>query len=331
MATVLVTGGAGYVGSHVCKVLARHGHLPVTYDNLSRGHAAAVKWGPLETGDLADRARLDMVFQRWRPVGVLHFAAFAYVQESMADPGMYYRNNVGGTLSLLEAMRNAGVGRLVFSSTCATYGVPTVPLIGEDEPQAPINPYGASKLMVERILRDHAAAYGLNAIMVRYFNAAGADPEGEIGEDHDPEPHAVPLAIAAAQGRSSGFRILGTDYDTPDGSAVRDYVHVWDLAAAHAAALNRLMLLARDSAPGQAEAFNLGTGVGTSVLELLASVERVSGRTISVERHARRPGDPPRLVADPTRAREVLGWTPVLSDIDSIIRTAWRWHDRSRS
>ncbi len=327
MATILVTGGAGYVGSHACKALARHGHLPVTYDNLSRGHATAVKWGPLEIGDLEDRAHLDAVIRQWRPDGVLHFAAFAYVHESMSDPGLYYRNNVGGTLSLLEAMRAADVRRLVFSSTCATFGVPSVPLIGETEPQAPINPYGASKLMVERILRDQAAAHGLNAVIVRYFNAAGADPDGEIGEDHDPEPHAVPLAIAAAQGRGPVFRVLGADYDTPDGSAVRDYVHVCDLAMAHVAALGHLTDGAQE---GSAEAFNLGAGVGTSVLGLLAAVERVGGRPVPAERHARRPGDPPQLVADPTKARTVLGWTPVMSDIDTIIATAWRWHSRSR-
>lgn len=325
MATVLVTGGAGYVGSHACKALARHGHLPVTYDNLSRGHASAVKWGPLEVGDLDDRTRLEEVLQRWRPDGVLHFAAFAYVHESMTDPGLYYRNNVGGTLSLLEAMRTASVGRMVFSSTCATFGIPSVSLIGEDEPQIPINPYGASKLMVERILRDHAAAYGLSTVILRYFNAAGADPDGEIGEDHDPEPHAIPLAIAAAQGRGPAFRVLGTDYGTPDGSAVRDYVHVCDLATAHLAALERLTVA---GAANGIKAFNLGTGVGTSVLELLAAVERAGGRPIPIERHDRRPGDPPRLVADPGKARAALGWTPVMSNIDTIIGTAWRWHDR---
>lgn len=327
MATILVTGGAGYVGSHACKALARHGHLPVTYDNLSRGHAKAVRWGPLEIGDLADRNRLEETLKRWQPEGVMHFAAFAYVHESMSDPGLYYRNNVAGTLTLLEAMRAAQVNRLVFSSTCATFGSPSVTLIGEETPQNPINPYGASKLMVERILRDHAAAHGLQAVALRYFNAAGADPEGEIGEDHDPEPHVIPLAIAAGQGRGPAFRILGTDYDTPDGSAIRDYIHVCDLAAAHVAAMDRLRANGREAF----EAFNLGTGTGTSVLELLAAVERMAGRKIPAERHPRRPGDPPRLVADPARAMEVFGWTPEMSGIDSIIATAWRWHERAAS
>lgn len=323
MTTLLVTGGAGYIGSHVCKMLARRGHLPVTYDNLSRGNAWAVRWGPLETGDLNDKRRLTAVLNRWRPAAVLHFAAFAYVAESMADPALYYRNNVEGSLSLLEAMRDAGVMRIVLSSSCATYGIAHRQPIAEDSPMAPINPYGASKLMVERMLRDFAAAYGLRAVILRYFNAAGADPEAEIGESHEPEPHAVPRAILAAHGRLPKFSVLGTDYPTPDGTAVRDYIHVWDLAAAHISAAERLL-----SGAG-VEAFNLGTGAGVSVLELLRAVERVTGRAVPVEFLPRRPGDPPHLVAQCDRAHEQLGWRPALSDLDSLIRTAAAWHARS--
>jgi UDP-arabinose 4-epimerase len=303
-------------------MLARHGHLPVTYDNFSRGNTWPVKWGPLESGDLNDRERLSAVLERWRPAAVLHFAAFAYVAESMADPAMYYRNNVLGTLSLLEAMRAAGVMRIVFSSSCATYGIAQQQPIGEDAPQNPINPYGASKLMVERMLQDYTAAYGLRTIILRYFNAAGADPEAEIGESHAPEPHVVPRAILAAYGRLPAFSVLGTDYPTPDGSAIRDYIHVWDLASAHAHAARRL-----ESGVG-AEAFNLGTGAGVSVLELLRAVEQVTGQAVPVEYLPRRPGDPPRLVAGCGRAHEQLGWRPTLSDLGSIVRTAAAWHAR---
>lgn len=321
MSVYLVTGGAGYVGSHVCKMLAEQGRLPVVYDNLSRGNRWAVRWGPLEEGELADEARLRDVLNRWRPEGVLHFAAFAYVGESVSDPGMYYRNNVAGTLTLLDAMRACGVSRLVFSSSCATYGAPEVLPIREDAPQRPINPYGASKLMVESILRDYAAAYGLAAVALRYFNAAGADPAGEIGESHDPEPHAIPRAIFAALGRLPAFGVMGTDYDTPDGSAIRDYIHVRDLASAHIAAMDHLAA----AGPGF-RAFNLGTGVGTSVLELAAAVERVGGRPAPLAFQPRRPGDPPRLVADPSLAMAALGWRPTRSAIETIVADAWRWH-----
>lgn len=321
MSVYLVTGGAGYVGSHVCKMLAERGHQPVVYDNLSRGNRWAVRWGPLEEGDLSDGARLRAVLDRWRPAGVLHFAAFAYVGESVEDPGLYYRNNVADTLTLLDAMRAQGVGRLVFSSTCATYGVPETLPINEDTPQRPINPYGTTKLMVETVLRDYAAAYGLGAVALRYFNAAGADPEGEIGESHDPEPHAIPRAIFAALGRLPAFGVMGTDYDTPDGSAIRDYIHVCDLAAAHIAAMDHLA----DGGPGF-RAFNLGTGVGTSVLELVAAVQRAAGRPVPVDLQPRRAGDPPRLVADARLAADALGWVPERSSIDAIVADAWRWH-----
>jgi UDP-arabinose 4-epimerase len=319
---ILVTGGAGYIGSHVCKALARAGYEPVTYDNLSRGHRAAVRWGPLEIGDLTDQARIRGVIQQYRPVAAMHFGALAYVGESVSDPASYYRNNVVGTLTLLDGLCEAGIRTLVFSSTCATYGAPVRLPLTEDHPQEPINPYGSSKLTAEWMLRDYSGAYGLRSVSLRYFNAAGADPDGETGEDHDPETHAVPLAIMAATGAGSPFRILGTDYPTPDGSAVRDYVHVADLAEAHVAALKYLL----DG--GATDAFNLGTGTGTSVLELIASIERVGARTVPVLRSARRPGDPPVLVADPRRATEILGWRPGYRGIDEIVRTAWAWHCR---
>jgi UDP-glucose-4-epimerase GalE len=317
---ILVTGGAGYVGSHACKALAAAGHEPIVYDNLTRGHREFARWGPLEEGDIRDGPRLDAAFARHRIDAVMHFAALAYVGESVREPALYYRNNVGGTLELLDAMRRAGVGRLVFSSTCATYGVPARMPITEDLPQQPINPYGATKLMIERVLRDYDAAYGLRSVALRYFNAAGADPEGEIGEDHDPETHLIPLAIAAALGQKRELQIFGDDYPTPDGTAVRDYVHVTDLASAHVKALDYLRR------GGTSTALNLGTGTGHSVREVIAAVERASGRRLPARVAPRRPGDPPRLVAAPGRARQVLGWEPVLSDIDTIVSTAWRWH-----
>jgi len=318
MATILVTGGAGYVGSHTCKALAAEGYLPVTYDNLCRGHRDAVRWGPLTVGDLTNRALLVQTLRRYRPAAVLHFAAYAYVGEAVSDPYRYYRNNVEGTLSLLEAMREVGNNRIVFSSSCATYGNPQYLPIDEKHPQAPINPYGSSKLMVERILADAATAYGLNWVALRYFNAAGADPSGEIGEDHDPETHALPLAIQTVLG-GGPFRIYGTDYPTADGTAVRDYIHVSDLAAAHVAALGYLKR-------GRSGVFNLGTGRGTSVRELAAAVERISGRRLWVREEPRRAGDPPLLVAAAARAGAVLGWRPRYTDINDIVKTAWVWH-----
>jgi UDP-arabinose 4-epimerase len=317
---ILVTGGAGYVGSHACKALAGAGHHPIVYDNLFRGHRSLVKWGPFEQGDILDQSRLQEVFARHRPDGVLHFAALAYVGESVADPALYYRNNVIGSHSLLEAMRASGVGLLVFSSTCATYGPPLRTPIDEDHPQHPVNPYGETKLAVERMLRDYGTAYGLRWAALRYFNAAGADPDGEIGEMHEPESHAIPLAIFAALGRIPSFQVYGTDYPTADGTAIRDYIHVTDLAAAHVAALDYL------AGGGAPVALNLGTGQGTSVLQIIRTVEAVAGRPVPTTRCDRRAGDPSALVADAGRARAVLGWSPRFTSIADIVSSAWRWH-----
>lgn len=321
--TVLVTGGAGYIGSHACKALCQAGYEPIACDNMVYGHAWAVKWGPLEQGDIADRAWLDGLIERYRPVAVMHFAAYAYVGESVQDPGKYYRNNVAGTLTLLEAMRDHGIDYCIFSSTCATYGIPEQVPIAEGAPQAPINPYGASKLMIERILADFQVAHGLRSICLRYFNAAGADPEGEIGEDHDPETHLIPLAIRAAQRGEPPLAIFGTDYDTPDGTALRDYIHVTDLAAAHVLALEDLL------AGGESTALNLGTGQGYSVRQVVGAIEAVGGRPVPVREAPRRAGDPPVLVADPRRAMQRLNWQPSHSSLSGIIETAWRWHERS--
>jgi UDP-glucose-4-epimerase GalE len=322
MSTILVTGGAGYVGSHACKALAAAGHTPVVYDNLSRGHREFARWGPLEVGDLGDAAKLDAVFARHRIDAVMHFAALAEVGESVAQPALYYRNNVCGTLELLEAMRRAGVSRLVFSSTCATYGVPARMPITEDLPQQPINPYGATKLIIERVLRDYDVAYGLRSVSLRYFNAAGCDPDGEVGEDHEPETHLIPRVLMAADGILPRIDVFGTDYPTPDGTCLRDYVHVADLADGHVRALDYLQR------GGASTAINLGTGRAFSVREVIAAAERVTGRRIPVHEARRREGDPPVLVADATRAREVLGFAPRFTAIEPIVATAWQWHER---
>jgi UDP-glucose-4-epimerase GalE len=319
---VLVTGGAGYIGSHTCKALARAGLQPVALDNLVYGHKTAARWGPLVEGDIRDRALVERTIREHRTEAVVHFAGYAYVGESMHDPGKYFGNNVAGSLSLLEAAQACGVGQFVFSSTCSTYGIPQSVPIREDHRQHPVNPYGESKLFVERALHWYGVAHGLRSVALRYFNAAGADPEGEIGEDHDPETHLIPLAIGAALGTRPPLEIYGTDYPTPDGSAVRDYVHVTDLADAHVSALNYLQ------AGGESSAFNLGTGRGHSVREVIAAVERVAGRAVPRREAPRRQGDPASLVAAPGRARELLSWTPQHSDLDTIIATAWRWHAR---
>jgi UDP-arabinose 4-epimerase len=319
---VLVTGGAGYIGSHTCKALARAGHLPIALDNLIHGHKAAVRWGPLIDGDIRDRGLVERAIREYRIEAVVHFAGYAYVGESMRDPGKYFANNMMGSLALLEALQACGVGRIVFSSTCATYGVPESLPIRDEHAQRPINPYGESKLFVERALHWYGVAHGLQSVALRYFNAAGADPDGEIGEDHDPETHLIPLAIGAALGKRPPLQIYGTDYPTPDGTAVRDYVHVTDLADAHVRALDYL------DGGGESTAFNLGTGRGHSVREVVAAVERVAERELPRRETARRPGDPASLVAAPGRSRELLGWAPQRSELGAIIATAWRWHTR---
>lgn len=322
MTKVLVTGGAGYIGSHTCKALAASGYIPVVYDNLATGHRAAVRWGPFEHGDILDRTRLDEVIARHNPQAVIHFAAVTYVGESVADPGKYYRNNVAGSLSLLEAMRDHGIGRIIFSSSCAIYGTPGKLPISEDTPKRPINPYGMSKLIVEQMLGDFRTAHGLNWIALRYFNAAGDDPDCEIGEDHDPETRIVPLALDAASGRLGKLTIFGADYDTPDGTCIRDYAHVSDLAAAHIGALRAL----ENGSPS--EAFNLGIGKGFSVREVIKAVQDVTGHAVPVEIGPRREGDPAVLVSDGSRARRMLGWNPAFTELVNIVRTAWSWHQR---
>lgn len=316
---VLVTGGAGYIGSHTAKVLARSGFQPVVLDNLSEGHRRAVKWGPLVEGDLSDVDVVRETLARFRIEAVIHFAANAYVGESMVNPRKYFANNVGNTLKLLDAVLDAGVRHIVFSSTCATYGVPQEVPISERHPQVPVNPYGESKLFVERVLRWYGEIHGLGWVALRYFNAAGCDPDGEIGEEHDPETHLIPLAVAAALGHGDELRIFGTDFPTPDGTAIRDYIHVMDLADAHVRALEHLR------AGGESLASNLGTGTGTSVREVIEAVESVSGRKVPAQESPRRAGDPPRLVADASLARKVLGWEPRYGEFASIVETAWGW------
>jgi UDP-glucose-4-epimerase GalE len=321
---ILVTGGAGYIGSHTAMVLAAAGHEPVVFDDMSQGHDWAVKWGPLERGSLSNPARLAQVFAAHPIDAVVHFAASALVGESMTNPAKYFRNNTVATLNLLDAMRDAGVSTLVFSSTCATYGDPVRVPIDEAHPQVPVNPYGESKLMIEKIMRWYGEAYGLRWMALRYFNAAGADPEGRIGEDHDPESHLIPLVIGAAQGARPPVKIFGTDYPTADGTAIRDYIHVLDLADAHLRALDRL----RSGAASQA--INLGTGRGHSVREVVDTIARVAGKPVPVVESPRRPGDPPELVAAPERARDVLGWTCRYAELETIVRHAWTWHEKHR-
>ena len=284
---VLVTGGAGYIGSHACKSLAQAGYTPVTFDNLVYGHEWAVKWGPLEVGDIGDAERIRAVMREYKPLAVMHFAAYAYVGESVEDPAKYYHNNVTGTLTLLDAMRGEGIEKLVFSSTCATYGVPLHTPMREDHPQVPINPYGWTKLMIERAMQDYSMAYGLRGVSLRYFNAAGADADREIGEDHDPETHLIPLVLQAAARRRRDITIFGDDYDSPDGTCIRDYIHVTDLADAHVKALDYL-----DHHEGF-DAFNLGNGNGFSVKKVITTAEQVVGKHIPQRFAPRRPGDPP--------------------------------------
>jgi UDP-glucose-4-epimerase GalE len=320
--SILIVGGAGYIGSQTAKVAARAGLEPVVLDNLVYGHRWAARWGPLIEGEIGDRAVLDRVFREHAVTAVIHFAAYTYVGESVQDPRKYFRNNVTGTLALLDAMVDHGIRDIVFSSTAATYGEPINVPITEDHPQKPINPYGESKLAVERILHGYQGAYALRYAALRYFNAAGADPDGEIGEDHDPEAHLIPLAIGAMLGRAPELKVFGTDYPTPDGTAIRDYVHVADLAEAHLLALGRLER-------GDKElALNLGTGQGHSVREVMASIEKISGRKVPRVEVGRRAGDPPSLVADPSRAKQTLGWRPKYAELDTIVEHALRWQEK---
>lgn len=322
---VLITGGAGYIGSQSAKALSRAGFQPVVVDDLRTGHRSSVRWGPLIETDIANRAGLRAAFENYHIRAVIHFAASAYVGESMVAPQLYFQNNVGGSLSLLETMLEFGVKQIVFSSSCATYGYPEGIPITEKQPQRPVNPYGESKLIVERILYWYAQAYGLKYAILRYFNAAGADPDGELGEMHEPETHLIPRVIGAALGEISSVEAYGTDYDTPDGTAVRDYIHVADLADAHVAALRYLQ------SGGASAALNLGTGVGHSVKQVISAVESVGGRKVPVQYLGRRPGDPAALVADAQRAGEILGWRPRYSDLASILETAWAWHTEART
>ena len=317
---VLVTGGAGYIGAHACKALARAGYLPVTYDSLVTGWRDAVRFGPFEQGDLADRDRLDAVFARWKPAAVMHFAALSLVGEAMANPAKYWRGNVLSSLTLLEAMVAAGCGRLVFSSTCATYGDRDGVVLDEDTAQAPINAYGASKRAIEEMIRDFGAAHGLRSVIFRYFNVAGADPEAEIGECHRPETHLVPLMLEAIAGQRPALTIHGTDYPTPDGTCIRDYVHVCDLVEAHVAGLGWL-----EAGRGD-RVFCLGTGSGFSVREVVAAAGAVTNRPVPVVDGPRRAGDAVRLVSGSDRARAELGWAPRRSDMATMIADAWRWH-----
>ena len=320
LGTVLVTGGAGYIGAHACKALSQQGYTPVAFDNLSTGHAAAVKFGPLAQGDLLDRASIDAALAEHRPMAVLHFAALSQVGESMSDPGRYWRENVMGALNLIEATMAAGIDKFVFSSTCATYGDQDGVILTEDTQQRPINAYGGSKLAIEQMLTDFGAK-GLNSVIFRYFNVAGADPEAEIGEDHDPETHLVPLVIDAIAGRRGPLTVFGTDYDTPDGTCIRDYVHVSDLADAHVKGLEWLL------ADKGSRTFCLGTGTGFSVREVIDAAKAVTNAEVPHTEGPRRAGDATRLVCGSQRARDELGWSPTRSDMVTMLRDAHRWHE----
>ncbi|MBQ0803292.1 MAG: UDP-glucose 4-epimerase GalE [Sulfitobacter sp.] len=324
MANVLVTGGAGYIGSHGCKALAAAGFTPVTFDNFVTGWRDAVKFGPMIEGDLLNRAQIDVAFAQYKPVAVMHFAALSQVGDSMNQPGVYWRNNVQGSLNLIEAAVEAECKNFVFSSTCATYGDQDNVVLDENSVQLPINAYGASKRAIEDILRDFEVAYGLKNVIFRYFNVAGADPEGEVGEFHQPETHLVPLMLDAIDGKRDALTIFGTDYDTPDGTCIRDYVHVCDLIDAHVLGLNWLL----EGKPSRV--FNLGTGTGFSVREVVDHSGEVTNRAVPVKEGARRPGDCTKLVSGSTRAMAELGWSPKRSTMSQMISDAWRWHQTGR-
>lgn len=319
MTNILVVGGAGYIGSHTCLNLSQRGYTPIVFDSLVNGHREFVQWGPFAQGDVRDRERLDEVISNYKPVAIVHFAGLIEVSQSISDPMAFFESNVSGSITLFAAALHAGIDKLVFSSTCATYGIPQAVPIREDHPQSPINPYGRSKLMVEQILGEIGTRKKFRSVILRYFNAAGADPEGRIGEWHTPETHVIPLAIEAARGKRAHFRVLGSDYPTRDGTCIRDFVHVSDLADAHVRAVNYLV------AGGSSVALNLGTGRGTSVKELVEAIEIVSKERLSVEHGPRRDGDPPELVADSSNAKKVLAWHPK-HNLQSIIQSAWQWH-----
>jgi len=321
---ILIVGGAGYIGSHVNKFLSERGYETLILDNLTKGHREHVKWGELIEGDLGDRRLLNRILTEYDVEAVMHFAAFTDVGESVQKPGDYYRNNVVNTMNLLDSMLKTGVGRFVFSSTCAVYGNPSEIPITEEHPLNPISPYGRSKLMVEEILRDYSDAYDLSYVSLRYFNAAGADPEVEIGELHEPETHLIPIVLDAAMGLRDSVRIFGTDYPTPDGTCIRDYIHVMDLADAHWRALEYLE-------GERSGVFNLGNGNGFSVMEVIETCREVTGASIRVVEDQRRPGDPPELVGSSERAREILGWSPVFTELEEIIKTAWNWHRTAKN
>lgn len=320
--TIFIAGGAGYIGSHTNKILGKKGYETVVFDNLLYGHREFAKWGDFILGDLANREQIRLCFQKYKFDAVMHFSAFTYVNESVMDPAKYYRNNVANTLNLMETMREFKVNKFIFSSTCATYGLPQEIPMDENHPQNPINPYGQSKLMIEKILRDFQIAYGMQYMNLRYFNAAGADPEGEIGEWHEPETHLIPLTMYAALGLREDIKIFGTNYPTPDGTCLRDYIHVLDLADAHIKGLDYL------EKTNHSDSFNLGTNRSYSVREVIDRVKEKTGRSFKVVETQRREGDPPALVSSSKKAKDVLHWDPRYSDLDTIIETAWAWHKK---
>ena len=322
---VLVVGGAGYIGSHMVKMLLGEGHEVITLDNLSSGHRDAVLGGTFIEADLADTASLDQIFEQYKPQAVMHFASYIQVGESVRKPNIYYRNNVTNTLNLLDVMLKYDVKKFIFSSTAAVFGEPDYVPIDEAHPNRPLNPYGRSKLMIEQVLADYDKAFELRSVCLRYFNAAGADPEGQLGERHDPETHLIPLILQAASGRRENIHVFGRDYDTPDGTCIRDYIHIVDLCSAHLAALNHL------DQGGQSNCFNLGNGAGFSVQQVIDAVQLVSGKKVTVIDGPRREGDPARLVADSKRARLTLNWQPKFTDLETIVTHAWNWEQKVSS
>ncbi|MHB9098290.1 MAG: UDP-glucose 4-epimerase GalE [Syntrophales bacterium] len=319
---ILIAGGAGYIGSHTNKLCNQRGYGTVVFDNLVYGHRSFVRWGDFVLGDLADREQLRFCFSRYSIDAVMHFSAFAYVGESVTDPAKYYRNNVVNTVNLLDTMREFDVPYIIFSSTCSTYGVPIYIPLTEDHPQSPVNPYGWSKFMIEQILKDYNKAYGIKYVNLRYFNAAGADPDAEIGESHDPETHLIPLVLDVATCKRPDVKIFGTDYETPDGTCIRDYIHVSDLADAHILALDYLR------GGGTSDSFNISNGNGFSVREVIRTAEKVTGCDIKSVETDRRAGDPPILVGSARKAQDVLNWGPRFADLTAIIQTAWHWHQK---